>query len=149
MIPLTLLTAGTAYVYGAVYDYKHRQIPNLVPVLVLTASILGVVFISPENILYVPISNRALAGLLIGIAALIVPTKDCLGGGDFKLMITTGFLFGMIGLGIILIAMLIYAKAHISLIKKEKFVKIPMAAYMLPAVATYLVILWLIPNYLQ
>ena len=85
----TLIT-GVALICGGIVDYKKREIPNLVPVVLLAT---GLFF--DRNILW-----RLL--LMLSVAAILwltgKITKQPLPGGDFKLLCTLAFSSGLLPL---------------------------------------------------
>ena len=85
----TLIT-GVALICGGIVDYKKREIPNLVPVVLLAT---GLFF--DRNILW-----RLL--LMLSVAAILwltgKITKQALPGGDFKLLCALAFSSGLLPL---------------------------------------------------
>jgi hypothetical protein len=74
----TVINAGIL-AYGGVMDYKKREIPDLVPVILMLTGFLNGTLILPRMIC-----------LLITAAALLISaklSKNSLPGGDFKLIV--------------------------------------------------------------
>lgn len=74
--------------YGAYEDMKTREIPDMVPVVILLAGFIG---FSP----IFPITGLLIAGLPLFLAALW--SSGGIGGGDVKLMAACGFALGAWG----------------------------------------------------
>lgn len=79
---------------AAVTDIKKREIPNVIPLLILAAGTVRVIIDIIAGGYYVQVLIYACFGALLGIALLLIPAlKSKLGGGDVKLS-------GAAGLGI-------------------------------------------------
>ncbi len=110
--------------YGGYVDYKKREIPNLVPILLL---LLGL--FSGESLWRVLYMILALLALLLAE----VITKQEIPGGDLKLICSMAFAFGpfetllvllMAGLGSIVVG----------IVKKQPWKRhIPLCSYVAPA----------------
>ena len=125
MTYINMLINSAALIYGGVTDFKRREIPNIVPIVLLTSGLL-----CWDTILYRLIAMLIIAGVLVLSAKL---TKSELPGGDFKLLCALTF---SAGVSATLSAMLItdVAAIAVALIKKEKLTRhIPLCAYICPA----------------
>lgn len=120
---LVLLNAA-ALVYGGVADYRRREIPNAVPVLLLITGILG--FSGLWSILGLTVP----AVLLFAAAKL---TKSEVPGGDFKLLCALGFACGLRELAAILLLAGIGAAIYGFIRRLPVKRHIPLCTYLVPA----------------
>ena len=112
----TLIT-GVALICGAIVDYKKREIPNLVPVVLLAT---GLFF--DRNILW---------RLLLMLTGKI--TKQALPGGDFKLLCALAFSSGLLPLLGTLFCVA-FGAVFMSLMKRLPVKRnIPLCTYVAPA----------------
>ena len=120
---LVLLNAA-ALVYGGVVDYRRREIPNTVPVLLLVSGAIG--FSGLWSIL-----GLTVPAVLLFTAAKL--TKSEVPGGDFKLLCALGFSCGLRELAAILlldgIGAAIYGFIRRLPVKRH----IPLCTYLAPA----------------
>lgn len=120
---LVLINAA-ALVCGGVTDYRRREIPNTVPVLLLVSGAIG--FSGLWSILGLTVP----AVLLFAAAKL---TKSEVPGGDFKLLCALGFSCGLRELAAILLLAGIGAAIY-GLIRRLPVKRhIPLCAYLAPA----------------
>lgn len=129
---LSILINAAALVYGGVIDHRRREIPNLVPiVLLLTGALFG------QHTFWCIMGLLAPAALLL-IAAHI--TKSEVSGGDFKLLCSLGFVCGLRELGAIIflagLGAIVYGMCKRLLINRH----IPLCSYIAPAYITLHVI---------
>ena len=120
----TLINSATL-IYGGVVDYKKREIPNLVPVVLLATGIMSGAFIVSRLLLMLCVA------FILWLAGKI--TKQGLPGGDFKLLCALTFSTGLptllgvlfcVGLGAILMGA----------VKREPMKRnIPLCTYVAPA----------------
>ena len=89
LIACTLIN-GAALIYGGIVDYKRREIPNLVPVMLLLTGL-----VSRGYIL-----QRLLMMLIVAFILWLTTriTKQELPGGDFKLICALAFSSGLLTL---------------------------------------------------
>ena len=120
---LVLINAA-ALVYGGVTDYRQREIPNAVPVLLLITGILG--FSGLWSILGLTVP----AVLLFAAAKL---TKSEVPGGDFKLLCALGFACGLRELTAILLLTGIGAAIYGFIRRLPVKRHIPLCTYLAPA----------------
>ena len=125
MTYINMLINSAALIYGGVTDFKRREIPNIVPVVLLASGLL-----CWDTILYRLIAMLIIAGVLVLSTKL---TRSELPGGDFKLLCALTFSAGVTAT---MSSMLItdLAAIAVALIKKEKLTRhIPLCSYICPA----------------
>ena len=125
MTYINMLINSAALIYGGVTDFKRREIPNIVPIVLLSSGLL-----CWDTILYRLIAMLIIAGVLILSAKL---TKSELPGGDFKLLCALTFSAGVTAT---MSSMLItdVAAIIVAICKKEKLSRhIQLCAYICPA----------------
>ena len=113
--------------YGGYIDYKRREIPNVVPIVLMLTGLIS----APHLILF------RLAGLAMIASSFILAAKLTNGetpGGDFKLLSALAFSAGVPTVLIVLMLSGIMAVA-VGLIRKKDAVKrhIPLCSYVAPA----------------
>lgn len=92
---IPILLNAVVLIYGGVIDYKKREIPDIVPVVLLaTGIILNISLIQSIIGLTIP------AVLLLAAAKI---TKSEIPGGDFKLLCSLGFACGLPGLAAVML----------------------------------------------
>ena len=119
------LINSAALIYGGVVDYKKREIPNLVPVVLLATGIMSGAFIVGRLLLMLCVA------FILWLAGKI--TKQGLPGGDFKRLCALTFSAGLptllgvlfcVGLGAI----------FMGVVKREPMRRnIPLCTYVAPA----------------
>lgn len=125
MTLLLLILLLFAYIYGAMTDYKRREIEDKVSIAIITISIIAIIILPSDSVLYIPFTER-IAMLVVFFIASVIPAG--VGGGDMKILMATGFCFGFAGSAFILILTAVGA-AIIGIKKKVK--AIPLASVML------------------
>ena len=93
MNDIPILINAAALIYGGVVDYRRREIPHFVSILLLFSGLLNFTGFWRIMGLILP------AALLLAVAKL---TKSEVPGGDFKLICTLGFACGLPELAAIL-----------------------------------------------
>ena len=90
MLIVCTIINGAALIYGAVTDYKRREIPNLVPVILLATGLVSRGFVL----------QRLLMMLIVAFILWLTTkiTKQELPGGDFKLICALAFSSGLLTL---------------------------------------------------
>lgn len=119
-----ILLNAAALVYGGVADYRRREIPNAVPVLLLVSGILG--FSGLWSIL-----GLTVPAVLLLVAAKL--TKSEVPGGDFKLLCALGFACGLRELAAILLLAGIGAAIYGLVRRLPAKRHIPLCFYIAPA----------------
>lgn len=119
-----ILIYAAVLVYGGVADYRRREIPNAVPVLLFFSGILG--FSGLWSILGLTVP----AVLLVTAAKL---TKSEVPGGDFKLLCALGFACGLRELAAILLLAGIGAAIYGFIRRLPVKRHIPLCTYLAPA----------------
>jgi leader peptidase (prepilin peptidase)/N-methyltransferase len=123
----SLITAAVL-IYGGVVDFKRREIPNFVPIVLLIAGIFGFSTIWSIIGLVVP------AALLFAAARI---SKSEVPGGDFKLLCSLGFACGLPELAVVIflagIGAMIYGFIKRLPLKRH----IPLCSYIAPAYITF------------
>ncbi|MBQ6755691.1 MAG: prepilin peptidase [Oscillospiraceae bacterium] len=125
MTYINMLINSAALIYGGVTDFKRREIPNIVPIVLFASGLL-----CWDTILYRLIAMLIIAGVLVLSTKL---TKSELPGGDFKLLCALTFSAGVTAT---MSSMLItdVAAIAVALIMKEKLSRhIPLCSYICPA----------------
>lgn len=124
---IPVLINAAALIYGGVVDFRHREIPNAVPVVLLVSGVFA--FSSFWRIMGLIIP----AALLLAAAKL---TKSEVPGGDLKLICALGFACGLPELAAILflsgIGAVVYGLIRRLPIKRH----IPLCSYVAPAYLT-------------
>jgi len=118
-----------ALMYGAVWDYKHREIPNAVPItLMLTGLLSG----------WQCIGYRALCLLFAAMAFLIASylTNKETPGGDFKLLGALFFSAGFYEATLTLFLTMALIVLESAVRKKSLHRHIPLCTYLAPAYLT-------------
>ena len=114
--------------YGAVTDYKRREIPDAVPILLLLTGL----FSGWDILLY------RIAGMLLTAAIFLLSaklSKSSTPGGDFKLLCALAF---SAGLPILLLTLLLtgLGSVVVGAIRKQSLKRhIPLCSYIAPAYA--------------
>lgn len=118
--------------FAAVWDIRKREIPNLIPVFLLSCSLLGI----STSTFFPHLFGLLFTALPYFLAAVLIQRNDgfAIGGGDIKLMAGCGFVLGVWGGILQNILSLIFALLSgvvLSKVKKEKFrkLRIPLAPY--------------------
>ena len=125
MTYINMLINSAALIYGGVTDFKRREIPNIVPIVLFASGLL-----CWDTILYRLIAMLIIAGVLVLSTKL---TKSELPGGDFKRLCALTFSAGVTAT---MSSMLItdVAAIAVALIMKEKLSRhIPLCSYICPA----------------
>ena len=119
------LINSAALVYGGITDYKRREIPNLVPVVLLATGIFSGGFVLQRLIIML------LVAMILWLTTKI--TKQELPGGDFKLICALTFSAGLVPLLMVLFLAIIGALL-VALLKKERMQRnVPLCTYVAPA----------------
>lgn len=119
-----ILINAAALIYGGVIDFRRREIPNAVPIVLLS---LGAFFL--------PTFWRIM-GLIIPAALLLTAaklTKSEVPGGDFKLICALGFACGLPELAAIIVLSALGALAYGFIRHLPIKRHIPLCAYVAPA----------------
>lgn len=122
---IKLLLIAAVLIYGGIIDYRKREIPDLVHVVLL---IVGTFFG------FAPLLS--LIGLIVPAILLILTariTSTDLPGGDFKLLCALGYALGLAQLAIIVILAVFGATVYGFVKRKPINRSIPLCAYIAPA----------------
>jgi len=137
---LLLLSAAMILTYGAVSDARKHIIPDGVPMALIALGCIGMIAVSPGELLYISINERMAGALIPAITLFTIYHFDKrIGGGDFKLLAAMGFCFGIYGLVPILFIATITAVAW-SVMAKQK--NVPLAVFMALGLLTYILCEW-------
>lgn len=121
---IPILITAAALIYGGTVDYKRREIPNAVPIVLLSLA----AFYFPN---FWRIMGLILPAVLLLAAAKL--TKSEVPGGDFKLICALGFACGLPELAAIIVLSALGAMAY-SFIRHLPLKRhIPLCAYIAPA----------------
>ena len=134
---IAILINAAVLIYGGVVDFRKREIPNIVPIVLLVTGLL----------------NFTIYGSIIGIVAPAVLllasekiSKSNVPGGDFKLLCALGFSSGLPGLVITIFFACIGAVVY-GIIKQLPFKRhIPLCSYIAPAYIFFQAVLLLLIN---
>lgn len=130
MLILTIINACTL-AFGAVIDYKKREIPDVVPLILTITAFGAAIFIGPRWMLL-----RLVEAIVVG-GIFILAGKLCGGelpGGDFKLLMALTYTSGITITGSVMLFAL-FAAFAIGLIRRQKLKTkhIPLCTYVAPA----------------
>jgi len=121
---IPILINAAVLIYGGVIDFRRREIPNLVPIVLLVSGFFAFPTFWRIMGLIIP------AALLLAAAKL---TKSEVPGGDFKLICALGFACGLPELAAILFLSGMGAVGYGSLRRLPLKRHIPLCAYVAPA----------------
>ena len=128
---IKLLLIAAALIYGGIIDYRKREIPDLVHVVLL---IVGTFFG------FSPLSS--IIGLVVPAAALLLlcalRSEDesliaTIPGGDFKLLCALGYALGLAQLAIIVLLAVFGATVYGFIKQKPINRSVPLCTYVAPA----------------
>jgi len=134
---IPILIDAAVLVYGGVVDFRRREIPNAVPVLLLVSGIIGLSGLWSILGLVIP-------AVLLFVAAKL--TKSVVPGGDFKLLCALGFACGLRELAAILFLAGIDAAVYGLLRRLPVKRHIPLCTYIAPAYIAVQSIAFMIVN---
>ena len=121
-------------IYGAIIDYKRREIPDIVPIVIVLCGLsldLSVVY----GIVWLTI-------MVLGLWSVSRLTVTEIPGGDFKLLCALSFTCGLGEIAIIL-ALTALGALLVSMIMHRKILrKIPLCTYIAPAYILSQAALW-------
>jgi len=121
---IPVLITAAALIYGGIIDFRRREIPDFVPILLLISGLFGF------SVIWSILGLAAPAVLLLAAAKI---TKNDVPGGDFKLLAALGFACGLPELAAILllagIGTVVYSLVRDLPLKRH----IPLCAYVAPA----------------
>ena len=124
----------TVLIYGAIIDYKRREIPDIVPIVIVLCGLsldLSIVY----GIVWLTI-------MMLGLWSVSKLTETEIPGGDFKLLCALNFTCGLVEIAIIL-AFAALGTLLVSMILHRKFLrKIPLCTYIAPAYILSQAALW-------
>ncbi|SBW00592.1 membrane hypothetical protein [uncultured Eubacteriales bacterium] len=123
---ISILITAAALIYGGVVDFRRREIPNTVPIVLLSLAAFSFPTFWRIMGLIIP------AALLLAAAKL---TKSEVPGGDFKLICALGFACGLPELSAIIVLSALGAMAYGFIRRLPLKRHIPLCAYVAP---TYL-----------
>jgi Flp pilus assembly protein protease CpaA len=124
-----IIINAAVLIYGGVTDFKKREIPNIVPVVLIVDGI----FLK-HSLLQSIIGLVAPAVLLFVVSKI---TKSEIPGGDFKLLCSLGFVCGLPGLAAIILLAGIESLAY-GLVKQLPLKRhIPLCSYIAPVYITF------------
>ena len=121
---ISILITAAALIYGGVVDFRRREIPNAVPIVLLSLGAFAFPTFWRIMGLIIP------AALLLAAAKL---TKSEVPGGDFKLICALGFACGLPELAAIIVLSALCAMAYGFIRHLPLNRHIPLCAYVAPA----------------
>ena len=122
---ISILINAAVLIYGGVIDYKKREIPNLVSIVLLIA---GSFFD------FSPI--KSIVGLVVPAALLLLVaklTRSAVPGGDFKLLCALGYACGLPELAAIIFIAAVGAMVFCLVRRLPIKRHIPLCSYVAPA----------------
>ena len=125
----SVITAA-ALCYGAYTDYKRREIPNPVCLIVALAWLLDMSTWSLSSILY----RLASFGLIILVMVITyLLTKDVSGGGDIKLFLALAINMGFIAAMVVIAIAGVFAVVFSFVKRKSMKETVPVCTFVAPA----------------
>ena len=125
--------------YAAIWDYKHRIIPDKVSVALVLFGVVGAIFIPAGGYGFIRLGDRLIAGLIPAVTLIMIYQLDKrIGGGDLKLLTALGFNLGLNALAVVLIATTVTA-AIWSWHKHQN--SVPLAVFLAIGITFYYIIL--------
>ena len=121
---IPILISAAALIYGGVIDFRRREIPNVVSLLLLLSGFLNIS------------TSWGIMGLIIPAALLLAAaklTKSEVPGGDLKLICALGFACGLPELAAILFLSGMGAAAYGFIRRLPLKRHIPLCSYVAPA----------------
>jgi len=121
-------------IYGAIIDYKRREIPDIVPIVIVLCGLsldLSVVY----GIVWLTI-------MIFGLWSVSKLTETGIPGGDFKLLCALSFTCGLMEIAIILPLAALGALLVSMIIHRKILRKIPLCTYIAPAYILSQATLW-------
>lgn len=128
---VSMLINTAALVYGAITDYRHRLISDLVPVTLIGT---GIVKICHGAVWWSKVVAMLVVGTIVFVQ--IRPDDDNPPGGDFKLLSAMAFSDGLLTVLAVLLLTVLSAAAHSLLYKQPMQRHIPLCTYTAPAYLT-------------
>jgi len=122
---IPILINAAVLIYGGVIDYRRREIPNVVPVILIAV---GVLF---GFSIFHSIMGLALPAILLLVAARM--TKTEIPGGDYKLLCSLGFACGLGELAAVTLLAAVSALAYGVIRRLPAKRHIPLCSYVAPA----------------
>lgn len=123
-----------ALIFGAIIDYKRREIPNIVPIVIVLCGLsldLSVVY----GIVWLTI-------MALGLWLVSKLTETDIPGGDFKLLCALSFTCGLGEIAIILVLAALGALLVSMIMHRKILRKIPLCTYIAPAYILSQAALW-------
>ncbi len=121
---IPILINAAVLIYGGVVDFRRREIPNVVPIVLLTSGF----FAFP--------TFWRIMGLILPAALLLTAakfTKNEILGGDFKLLCTLGFARGLLELAAIIVLSALGSLLYGIIQRLPLNRYIPLCSYVAPA----------------
>ena len=125
---VSMLINTAALVYGAITDYRHRLISDLVPVTLIGT---GIVKICQGAVWWPKVIAMLVVGTIVFVQ--IRPDDDNPPGGDFKLLSAMAFSDGLLTVLAVLLLTGLAATIHGLLHKQPMQRHIPLCTYAAPA----------------
>ena len=132
MIRTAIISA--ALIYGAIIDYKRREIPDIVPIVIVLCGLsldLSVVY----GIVWLTI-------MMLGLWSVSKLAATEIPGGDFKLLCALSFTCGLVEITIILAFAALGALIVSIILHRNILRKIPLCTYIAPAYILSQAALW-------
>ena len=121
-------------IYGAIIDYKRREIPDIVPIVIVLCGLsldLSIVY----GIVWLTI-------MMLGLWSVSKLTETDIPGGDVKLLCALSFTCGLAETAIILTLTALGALLVSMIIHRKILRKIPLCTYIAPAYILSQAALW-------
>ena len=121
-------------IYGAIIDYKRREIPDIVPIVIVLCGLSLDLFVV-YGIVWLTI-------MMLGLWSVSKLTETEIPGGDFKLLCALSFTGGLMGIAIILTLAALGALLVSMTLHRKILRKIPLCTYIAPAYILSQAALW-------
>ena len=121
-------------IYGAIIDYKRREIPDIVPIVIVLCGLsldLSVVY-----------GIVCLTIMMLGFWSVSKLTETEIPGGDFKLLCALSFTCGLMEIAIILALAALGTLLESMILHRKILRKIPLCTYIAPAYILSQAALW-------
>ena len=121
-------------IYGAIIDYKRREIPDFVPIVIVLCGLsldLSVVY-----------GIVCLTIMMLGFWSVSKLTETEIPGGDFKLLCALSFTCGLMEIAIILALAALGTLLESMILHRKILRKIPLCTYIAPAYILSQAALW-------
>ncbi|PKM71709.1 MAG: hypothetical protein CVU91_12595 [Firmicutes bacterium HGW-Firmicutes-16] len=121
-------------IYGAIIDYKRREIPDIVPIVIVLCGL------SLDLSVFCGIVWLTI--MMFGLWSVSKLTEMEIPGGDYKLLCALSFTCGLMEIAIILVLAVLGTLFVSMILRREILRKIPLCTYIAPAYILSQAALW-------